>query len=79
MGWSGNAILEICPNYRLTGAELEGARARFEEEIQKILSGIDPYMTEQEIELYLHDTMAARIVYNFTDNCYNAYNGNVQL
>ncbi|MBQ9084792.1 MAG: hypothetical protein IJY24_03955 [Clostridia bacterium] len=71
---STNYVHSVAPSYIMEGDELTQARARFEEEIAGILSGITPEMTEFEKELYLHDTLAKRIEY-VTDapNAHDAY------
>ena len=80
--WLGNGysyssaattVFSVIPQYIMSGEELENARTAFDRKVQEILSGLTAEMTEFEKELYLHDTLAGMITYEFTDNCYNAY------
>ena len=76
-GWSysytADGVISVSPSYLMTGTALEAAKAAFNAEAEEILSGITPSMSDYEKELYIHDALAARIVYAEADNAHNAY------
>ncbi len=85
--WLGNGysysststtVVSVIPTYILSGAELETAKAAFEEKVDEILAGLTLNMTEFERELYLHDKLAGMITYEFADNAHNAYGAIVE-
>ena len=75
---SSETVLQILPQYIMTGTELEDAQAAFDAAVEQILSGLDSSMTEFEKELYLHDVLAGMVTYEFTDNAHNAYGALVE-
>ena len=62
----------------MSGAELETAKLEFENEIDNILAGITPSMSEYEKEKYLHDALALRVTYIDSENAHNAYGALVE-
>lgn len=60
--------------YSITGDALESAKIAFESETNRILSNINPLMSDYEIELYLHDTIVQTVDYTLNaQNAHNAY------
>ena len=81
-GWSisynPRTATYVWPQYLMSGSTLATARAAFEAEANRILSRITDDMSEYEIELYLHDTLAEKIVYEESTNAHNAYGAMVE-
>ena len=75
---SSTTVYSIIPKYLMTGSALTEAKAKFEAEVDGVLAGITEDMTEYEKELYIHDTLAQRIVYDESDNAHNAYGALVE-
>ena len=69
---TGKAI-QYAPDYIMSGAELEEAKAAFFAAADEILLGITDSMSEFEKELYLHDALASHTMYVDTENAHNAY------
>ncbi|MBR2311371.1 MAG: hypothetical protein IKA47_12730 [Oscillospiraceae bacterium] len=78
ISYNSMSVTAVVPQYLMTGAVLMTAKARFEAAAKQILSGITEGMTEYEKELYLHDTLAQRIVYKESTNAHNAYGALVE-
>lgn len=78
ISYNSKSVTAVVPQYLMTGAVLMTAKARFEAAAKQILSGITEGMTEYEKELYLHDTLAQRIVYKESTNAHNAYGALVE-
>lgn len=76
---NSSTVLEIRPVYSFEGDALTAARAQFDLAVNELLAGITEDMGEFEKELYFHDALAARILYNeSTLNCHNAYGALVE-
>ena len=71
--YQSTIVLNISPEYLMTGDALTAAREKFEAAADSVLSGITPDMTEYEKELYLHDALAGMVTYNESTNAHNAY------
>ena len=72
-------VVTYSPKYLMTGNDLKSARERFDREINKILSLVSPSMSDFEKELYIHDTLARRIVYKSGGaNAHNSYGAIVE-
>ncbi len=61
-----------------TGESRKDAVAAVEAVVDEILSGLTDAMTDYEKALYLHDTLAARIYYDYSDNAHNLYGALVE-
>lgn len=67
------------PSYIMSGAELDAAKAEFDNACRELLSGIDDSMSEYEREKTLHDRLAAKVSYDpDADNAHNAYGAIVE-
>lgn len=76
---NSDTILSVSPTYSFTGVNLTQARTWFDLAVNEILVGITEDMSALEKELYIHDTLAQRIVYyEGTANCHNAYGAIVE-
>ena len=71
--YSKDEIISFKPTYLITGAELEIARAEFDAVVEEILEGVTDSMSDYEKELYFHDEVAKRVVYNEATHAHNAY------
>ena len=60
----GSEIVSISPNYCLTKEEAKAQMSKFEEEVNKIIEGIDGSMSEFERELIIHDRLVDKITYS---------------
>ena len=69
----GDQVVSVIPSYILSGSELTAAKAAFYAAAAEILSGISDSMSDYEKELYIHDAMAQRIVYEEGTHAHNAY------
>lgn len=78
VSYDSKTVYTVAPQYLMTGSTLKKARKEFEAEVDLILAGITEDMTEYEKELYLHDTLAARIIYQESSNAHNAYGALVE-
>ena len=58
------AVAKINLYYSMSAEEAAEAKVIFDAEAAKILSGVDPSMSDLDIELYLHDVIAERTVYD---------------
>lgn len=72
-------VTTLVPSYLYTGDTLTAAKATLEAEVSEILAGVTDGVTEYEVALYLHDTLASRIEY-VTDapNAHNLYGAIVE-
>ena len=70
-------VLTLSPLYDISD-DLDTAKAAFDSVAEEIMAGITPDMTDFEKELYLHDTIAARVEYIETTNAHNAYGALVE-
>ena len=70
-------VLTLSPLYDISD-DLDTAKAAFDSVAEEIMAGITPDMTDFEKELYLHDTIAARVEYIETANAHNAYGALVE-
>ncbi len=68
----------IKPTYLMEGAELQDAKAAFEQAIDLMLARLTPNMSEYEKEKALHDMLAIHITYISTENSHNAYGALVE-
>ena len=75
---AGQKVYYMNPQYTMGGNQLTAARAAMEASIQQILSGLDDSMSEYEKELYLHDTLAERVVYAESNHAHDAYGALVE-
>ena len=58
-----NDIKEVRPEYILSGENLELAKEKFNASVNNVLAGITAGMSDFEKEVYLHDTLAAKVSY----------------
>jgi len=69
----------VKPQYSMTGDELAEARARFDAEVEEVLHGITPEMSEFDRQLLVHDRLAARVTYEgSSDYAHDAYGALVE-
>lgn len=74
-----SCILSISPRYLFAGEELALAKLRFSEACARLLSELTDGMSEFEIELWLHDRLAAGVIYDASGaNAHNAYGALVE-
>ena len=75
----GEVFWSMKPTYTMTGAELQDAKAAFEQAISLMLARLTPEMSEYEMEKALHDMLASQIVYDGSSpNAHNAYGALVE-
>jgi len=72
------SITEIRPTYNMSGDTLTAAKAAYESKVSEILDGITPDMSDYEIELYLHDTLAGIAYYQESDHAHDSYGAIVE-
>ena len=70
---SSETVYLLFPAYAMTGDQLTQARAKFDERVEDIISGLTPDMTEFEKELYIHNMLVDRNTYDYGPNLYSAY------
>ena len=56
-------VKEVRPEYVLSGENLELAKEKFNASVNNVLAGITAGMSDFEKEVYLHDTLAAKVSY----------------
>lgn len=66
-------IVNMIPQYLMTGAELDAAKVAFNQAIDKMVANVTPGMSEYEKEKTLHDLLAVQVTYVATTNAHNAY------
>jgi len=71
-------IVNISPEYTMSGVTLENAKLEFESAMEGILSQISPSMSDYEKEKKIHDLLAARVTYVDGANAHNAYGALVE-
>lgn len=64
MSYNGETVLNVKPRYTMEGSQLDAAKAAVNEAVREAMSGIKAGMTQLEMELYLHDWLAGRVVYD---------------
>lgn len=77
----GDRSLSVNFKYNMSLSEIAGARARFDAESKRILSGLVPSMSELDAELYIHDALCELVNYdhvsaetkNYAPHCHDAY------
>ena len=74
----GYVFWSMKPTYLMKGAELQDAKAAFEQAINLMLARLTPEMSEYEKEKALHDMLAVHITYTSTNNAHNAYGALVE-
>lgn len=75
---SASTVSSMTVDYIMDKAAAGAAKGELEEAIDKILAGLDPEMSDYEIELYLHDAICSSVEYRSGDNCRNAYGALVE-
>ncbi|MBQ9131839.1 MAG: hypothetical protein IJX62_05145 [Clostridia bacterium] len=76
--YTSASIVSVSPAYTMSGEVLTAAKAAFEQRTAEILGGIRQNMSDFEKELYLHDTLAAGVVYRESDHAHDAYGALVE-
>ena len=76
--YDGDKVIAMLPQYTMSGSKLSKAKQKLEEEVAKLLQGINNTMTDYEKELYLHDALAQKIVYKESTNAHNLYGAIVE-
>lgn len=76
--YSNVSIVSVTPTYTVSGDVLTAAKAAFEQKVTQILGGIRQNMSDFEKELYLHDTLAAGVVYRESAHAHDAYGALVE-
>ena len=74
----GYVFWSMKPTYLMKGAELQDAKAAFEQAINLMLARLTPEMSEYEMEKALHDMLAVHVTYVSTSNAHNAYGALVE-
>ena len=74
----GLVCWSVKPTYSMEGAELQDAKAAFEQAIALFLVRLTPDMSEYEKEKALHDMLAVHITYTSGENSHNAYGALVE-
>lgn len=74
----GNYINSMTPSYLFSGSALTAAKTAFNQAAEELLTGLTDDMSELTREKILHDRLAEKITYDFTDNAHNAYGGMVE-
>ncbi len=70
---SAGYVVTLKPSYRMTGKELEAARALVDERLDEICAGVDENWSDFEIALYLHDYLCLHFSYDTTYQFYDMY------
>ncbi len=70
---SAGQVVTLKPSYRMTGKELEAARALVEQRLDGICVGVDENWSDFEIALYLHDYLCLHFSYDTTYQIYDMY------
>lgn len=78
ISYNSKTVISISPQYIMSGDKLDKARNEFKCVVDDMLSDITAEMSEYEVEKLLHDKLAARVSYVFTDNAYNSYGALVE-
>ena len=73
-----DGVVALNPTYTLSGDALTAAKTAFESAVNEILAGLDDSMSDLEKELYLHDTLAARVTYAESNHAHDAYGALVE-
>ena len=73
ISYTSESVTAFKPTYLLEGAELDYARARFNERIEELCALVTPGMTELEKELVLHDALVESVMYVEGTHAHNAY------
>ena len=85
--WFGNSynytyndetIINLKPQYTMSGYKLKEAKQKLEEKVLKLLDGIASSMSEYEKELLIHDSLAQSTVYVESKNSHNLYGAIVE-
>lgn len=71
-------MVALIPTYTLSGDALTTAKTAFETAANEILAGLDDSMSDLKKELYLHDTLAARVTYEESTHAHDAYGALVE-
>lgn len=70
---SSGYVVMLKPSYRMTGKELETARADCAKRLDQICAGVDEIWSDFEIALYLHDYLCLHYAYDTTYQIYDMY------
>ena len=73
--WSftSKTVTDVSIYYTMDELEVNEAKNELEAVVASILEGIDPSMSDWDIELYFHDYLCSTVDYTEAPNCYNAY------
>lgn len=71
-------IVNMLPQYLMTGAALDAAKVAFNQAIEKMVANVTPEMSEYEKEKVLHDLLAVQVTYASSTNAHNAYGALVE-
>ena len=71
-------IVAVNPTYIMSGTQLESAKELFEIAVSEMLGAVNGEMSEYEKELYFHDELAKKVIYQETENAHNAYGALVE-
>ena len=73
------SVTEVYPDYSLSGASLETAKAAFDVAVSEMVRGISGSMSEYDREKLLHDRVAEKVVYDSSAaHVHSAYGALVQ-
>ena len=73
------SVTEVYPDYSLSGASLETAKAAFDAAVSEMVRGISGSMSEYDREKRLHDRVAEKVVYDGSNtHAHSAYGALVQ-
>ena len=73
VSYDSTTVHKVIPTYLLSGDALTIAKVQFEDAIARILDVLPPTESDWELELALHDALAARITYVDGTHAHNAY------
>lgn len=74
INYNTDTVLEVMPEYTMSGATLVSAKAAFDKVVSEMLGGITSSMSEYEREKMLHDRLAAQVMYDGSAaNAHDAY------
>ena len=72
-GTSNGRVVEVYPDYTMSGSTLTTARAVYEQKLNEIMSLVDPNWSELEKILFFNDYLVTHFAYDTTYNNYDAY------
>lgn len=76
--YNSTTVLSVSLRYLYDADASAAANAQLETAVADALSGVDPSMSELELELYLHDYLCSTVEYADGDNAHNAYGALVE-